>query len=42
MMVPGPKYRESAEGNQSLSVWLAGRLEHEAYQTMAERLAWDV
>ncbi len=28
--------------HRRLSVWLAGRLEHDTYQAMAERLAWDV
>lgn len=42
MMVPDPQRLASVVGQQSLSVWLAGRLEQDAYQAMAERLAWDV
>jgi len=34
---------ESPQQNQrSLSVWLMGRLQQDAYQSMAERIAWDV
>lgn len=32
----------SASSGRALSVWLAGRIEHDAYQAMAERLAWEV
>lgn len=44
MMAPVSKTmnRESAESHRQLSVWLAGRLDHDSYQMMAERLAWDV
>ncbi len=44
MMAPVSKTmnRESAESHHQLSVWLAGRLDHDSYQMMAERLAWDV
>ena len=30
------------KNQRSLSVWLTGRLQQEAYQSMAERIAWDV
>ena len=33
---------DSSESQRPLSVWLAGRLQQEAYQSMAERIAWDV
>ncbi len=37
------KPRQDPSTNQrSLNVWLAGRLQQEAYQSMAERIAWDV
>ena len=34
--------RSPNESQRSLSVWLAGRLQQESYQSMAERIAWDV
>ena len=30
------------KNQRSLSVWLTGRLQQDAYQSMAERIAWDV
>ena len=43
-MVSPKKYsHENPNKNQrSLSVWLTGRLQQDAYQSMAERIAWDV
>lgn len=39
-----PQYDAGRLVNRSgpLAVWLAGRLEHDSYLAMAERLAWDV
>lgn len=42
MMPPGPERCGAAATHRRLSVWLAGRLDHDTYQAMAERLAWDV
>ncbi|MEC7709190.1 MAG: hypothetical protein VX902_00295 [Planctomycetota bacterium] len=43
-MLPNNKHMSGGQNKsqRSLSVWLAGRLQHEAYQSMAERIAWDV
>ena len=35
-------YEDPSKNQRSLSVWLAGRLQQEAYQSIAERIAWDV
>ncbi|NBP87258.1 MAG: hypothetical protein EBU59_01855 [Planctomycetia bacterium] len=37
-IVPGA----AAADRRPLSVWLAGRIEHDTYQSLAERLAWEV
>lgn len=37
-IVPGA----AAANRRPLSVWLAGRIEHDTYQSLAERLAWEV
>ena len=43
MVSPKKDSHENPNKNQrSLSVWLTGRLQQDAYQSMAERIAWDV